>query len=490
MPRFLSCHWHLAFSLNSSSASVPIASRQRRLERQDRCPEDLAKAQSGMARKKIVSSATDRAPVSANQDVDITVAVPFDTQNMVISPDLKMAIYSGFMASSIDWPQVACSTGNCTWPVIPTLGVCGACVNTTNTIEVERTSGSKCAAVAPKNLSIEAECDTYDDLGGSGVWMASGPGSGDMFSSDDVPINGTSPNLIASFAGLRVGVNGTSRSVSDSVATECALWYCIQAHNISVQAGELRDEVMDTWHEAVAVDNPDESRGDKADSYADFYFTDAPETFNTDKDEVYFAVYWDHRRLRDYIGNTTDGLVRGNLNNYNGEGRSNRTGGDIVTGLFMNFGETDKFIDRLSKSMSNALRGQGWIGVRNPDEEEPWNYDGLKAQVKRKYEGTVYADQVTIVVRWGWITYLVALVALSIVFLIAQIVQTARQMDVRAWKDDPLAPMWLDLDATLKQEFRRGLENPKGAQEVVGERPVKVNRGEDGVPTGFRYKEA
>lgn len=46
-------------------------------------------------------------------------------------PAMKASIKTAIMMENIPDLPVSYSTGNCTWPTIPTLAVCGACINVT-----------------------------------------------------------------------------------------------------------------------------------------------------------------------------------------------------------------------------------------------------------------------------------------------------------------------------------------------------------------------
>ncbi|KAL2209850.1 hypothetical protein CC79DRAFT_463897 [Sarocladium strictum] len=412
---------------------------------------------------------------------------------MVISPEMRMAIFNGFMATSIDWPQVTCPSGNCTWPVVPTLGVCGTCVNVTETLKHEKISDDICTVGYGEDLLIEGFCepginpnDTAD------VWFTSGQGSGKVFDSRDTPVTGSAPNIIANFAGIRAQSTAfLEPEVGHAQATECALWYCVQAHEVSVHNGQLHEKVVDTWHEARETKDNDEDEY-SPENLADFLFVDGTDKFNADAQEAYFAVYWEQRRLRDYFGNTTQGVARGSIGVWQSEGRSNKTGGEFTAGFYIHFMEAEKWIDRIAKSMTNAIRTKGLVGTKVVDRDEALDdndYTRARDRVRKKLAGKVLTTQATIVVRWGWIAYLVALVVLSMAFLAAQIVQTAARVDIRPWKDDPLASLWLSISPDLKHNFRIGLEQPKGVAHVVGKMPVQVTRQQDGLPTGFHVKQ-
>jgi hypothetical protein len=408
---------------------------------------------------------------------------------------MRTAVFNGFMAPKIDWPQVTCPSGNCTWPIVPTLGVCGTCVNVTETLEHEKISDDICTVGYGENLVIEGYCEPGINSSDTApkVWFTSGQGSGKIFDSRDTPVSRSAPNLIANFTGLRAQpTDSLDPDVGHAQATECVLWYCVQAHELSVRNGQLHEKVVDTWHEARETKATDELEY-TPDNLADFVFVDGTDKFNSDAEEAYFAVSWEQKQLRDYFGNTAQGVVRGSsINVLQGEGRSNKTGGDFTTGFYINFMEAEKWIDRIAKSMTNAIRMKGLVGTKVLDRDEALDDNGAtraRDRVRNKLAGKVLTTQATIVVRWGWIAYLVALVVLSMAFLVIQIVQTTSRVDIRPWKDDPLASLWLSLSTELRRDFRTGLEQPRGVAHVVGKIPVQVTRQQDGLPTGFHVKQ-
>lgn len=70
----------------------------------------------------------------------------------------KAAIRNSFFASSISGLSIPCSTSNCTWPVVPSLAVCGECTDVSYT--------RNCVTLS--NLSSTQSC-TYTMESGTSV---------------------------------------------------------------------------------------------------------------------------------------------------------------------------------------------------------------------------------------------------------------------------------------------------------------------------------
>ncbi len=149
---------------------------------------------------------------------------------------------------------------------------------------------------------------------------------------------------------------------------------------------------------------------------------------------------------------------------------------DHTEGLHNGFDDVNSWMERLTRSMTNEVRLSG--------------LNASSGENDRYYRGTALSNQVVYTVRWFWLIYPAGLLALCVLYLSVVAAQTARMPGVRAWKDDPLVPLCLDLDAQLREVARMGLREPTGASKLVGRQPVRVTRGDDGFPAGFAVKEA
>jgi hypothetical protein len=68
--------------------------------------------------------------------------------------------------------------------------------------------------------------------------------------------------------------------------------------------------------------------------------------------------------------------------------------------------------------------------------------------------GDAWRSDTCMAVRWPWLAYPAALLALTVVFLLATIVQSASYSRNWVWKSSPLALLFHGLDTDLREKFR------------------------------------
>lgn len=405
----------------------------------------------------------------------------------MLSSDIKLSILNGAMGSAketIDPPQVNCPSGNCTWPLIPTLGVCGACIDATPSLQLEETADRFCNLTSPLGLWIEGNCSANPNLFPAIFFSRSQPEEPFSYKQH---VNTSSPNFIVDFAGLRTGYNQDgSRSFNNSQAAQCGLWYCLQTRNISVRSGELRDTLIDTYHDAEVTADVEISQPAFDGASKEFRFRNLPSELDA-KDEVYVGLWWQMTAIQSYFVFLTESFIRGSKDNYMSIGFSNQTGGLFVEGFYLNFDRLDTWIKRLATSMSNEVRTTGYIGLASSNYTDAQQVEESEASIKAGYSGKVFVNQAIIVVRWQWIIYPAALVAFSVLFLAIQIALTADRQDVKAWKDNPLVPLCLQVDPMLRTALYDGLDRPNGMEDVA-QRDVQISRDQKGLPIGFHLK--
>ncbi|KAI1161775.1 hypothetical protein F5B18DRAFT_662904 [Nemania serpens] len=346
----------------------------------------------------------------------------------------KLAIYNGFMSPTIAYPSASCPTGNCTWPIIPTMGVCGSCVNLTSEIKIVQSSSSYCV-VTVGSLNLTGSCDS-EQLDFMRVFTV-GPGSGRVFERVD-DIRSESPNLIGTFGALGLpGSKTLSSGLGGFVATECALWYCLQAHEVQVQFGETRDRVIRSWNRATSL-APGTTNGN-------ITFTSVPDEMNVNSTDLYGMPNMQLLGMSQYVNKT----FVGNVSADGGLGVI-APSTDFAEGMQRGLDDPNSWINRLARSMTNDIRlNQTVVGTST------------------QYDGITYTTGVIIIVRWPWIAYPASLVLLSLVYLVYIIIKTA-QLKVRPWKSDALLPLYLQLDSDLKAMAAEGVNKPDGIQERRG----------------------
>ncbi|KAJ0337342.1 hypothetical protein COL922a_006895 [Colletotrichum nupharicola] len=347
-------------------------------------------------------------------------------------PSTKLAIYEGYMAENFDFLQTTCPTGNCGWPIIPTLGVCGACVNTTDEIIIDGLGGS-CNVSTPPGIKFTGGCGNEWE----GTKFMVGAGSGKVFSLvPEAPDHSEAPHIIVDFGALGIppGVNNTMGPLHEGlVATDCALWYCLQAHKVSVVEGKLTDEIVKTWGKV------NESEGLES-----YNFLQAPsEPFHLDPDERYYIAQHQMSTVQDYLSNQN---IRGTVARYLPTYHSTT---DFADGMYIAFDDPVSWIERFAWSMTN---------------------------------------EVFVTVSWFWLTYPALIVLLTVVFLVFEATRTSFQKDIRSWKDDSMVPLCINLDERVREIARAGFIEPKGAMKLVGDHELRITRGANGFLTGFAPK--
>lgn len=307
-------------------------------------------------------------------------------------------------------------------------------MNLTSEIKIVQSSSSYCV-VTVGSLNLTGSCDS-EQLDFMRVFTV-GPGSGRVFERVD-DIRSESPNLIGTFGALGLpGSKTLSSGLGGFVATECALWYCLQAHEVQVQFGETRDRVIRSWNRATSL-APGTTNGN-------ITFTSVPDEMNVNSTDLYGMPNMQLLGMSQYVNKT----FVGNVSADGGLGVI-APSTDFAEGMQRGLDDPNSWINRLARSMTNDIRlNQTVVGTST------------------QYDGITYTTGVIIIVRWPWIAYPASLVLLSLVYLVYIIIKTA-QLKVRPWKSDALLPLYLQLDSDLKAMAAEGVNKPDGIQERRG----------------------
>ncbi|KAK4973205.1 hypothetical protein LTR28_011805 [Elasticomyces elasticus] len=319
-------------------------------------------------------------------------------------------------------------------------------------------------------LHASAKAVKYPDF--QSIFVA-GPGTNTIFR-NTAAVGGSQPHLILGnfiFIGQprnayfqRHADRKTSEplQISDLIAAECGLWYCLQAHDVGVSFGNIVQSHTDHWNEA-------QSRLDFND-VDKLNFTNIPASFNLDPGTVYGV----HRRAFRSIVAALDRLLQGevrvredpdNLDNPDAEFKFLTPDGsghsDSVQAVWNYADNLDTWISNLALSMSNHIRLTG------------------TAQVSKRYAGTAWASVVFVKVRWVYLTFPIAMVILSIAFWIFSVIETL-QSPAKPWKSSALAVLYARLDQELQNEAANGLLEEDDLGKYVHRRKVLLSDQEDG----------
>lgn len=315
-----------------------------------------------------------------------------------------------------------CSSGDCSWPPISTLGFCSACANITSSISMscrsDNTSflGHSCNYTLPNGLMIR------DDPRPSYSWFNT--------TVDDNPTSYSyyqhwDNSFIASLSILRFNVceqygkygpdgqpvpTPSASSLVDPIplALECIFYWCIIGYNTSVNDGVLYQNITGTWHGGTIVNNSESSELN----------------MSPPRDQ------WVDLGITQQTNFTAPTLVT-----------------DYVSGaIYMAFATPDDNMTFPPMSPLSNTDFKNYPSLFNYSTSEMTN--AFRTGCDDLVFGTANNLGLVTTVRWGWFALPVVAVSLTTVFLIW--VAASDQTDV--WKNSPLALLFYGLTDKDRQD--------------------------------------
>ncbi|KAK0836322.1 hypothetical protein LTR03_013789 [Friedmanniomyces endolithicus] len=366
--------------------------------------------------------------------------------NWVTDLNTVAAEYNGiFDYQNITAPAAQCSTGNCTWPIVPSLAVCGSCTDVTPAMDYS------CVGVPGDNQNC-----TYTLTVGS-TWSLAQPGY--TFSTSPTGSSATGDPVLAYIvvSDYRTPYYNNSKyayldtwlminaSLKGFTANVCGLWFCVQAYETSVSNGVPSQKIIGNWSETdISLDK----------SYGPVNFTNIPPDI---QQATPYSV--DAGVLVAFGQNpifSNDNVTYGSdsLTFYSYTSTTVRS--------LLSIADYASWIDLFALGMSNNVRSTG-----------------TSSTPPSTYAGTVLASLPFVHVRWAWLAFPAAMVAASLLFLAACIWQT-QYLRIEPWKGDALALLLASVDEDVERdavnrwrvERRRVWLKPAGGTAVFT-RPVE-----------------
>lgn len=388
-------------------------------------------------------------------------------------------MYSGILSESVPDVPISCATGDCTWPIIPTLGICGACMNMVDRLRVLPCSGSQgsegyCNFSIPGGMTLSKPRTLMEWNQTTPVFIA-GPGSDYIFNQTDVVgegyiKDGLSFNFIGQAysqfmytnRGMYSPGNETTFGQANVLAYECGLWYCLQARSVNSSNGIVEDVLINHRNSASQEVDGDLLPGDES-TLRPYNFQDDP-TFNVDNVSNYMVGVGSMAHLRHNLFGALTGSIT-----INAEDDVDYRGGDIpgenilstrdglgsaadcLHAAWTYVEDIDKWWARLAKSMTNNVRMNGFINADGNDRYAS-GISWTDADEDGRYAGTAWASVVFIHVKWLWLIFPAALVSLSTTFLVATMVASWHS-NLRPWKSFILPVLYTRLEDGLQEEW-------------------------------------
>ena len=246
---------------------------------------------------------------------------------------------------------------------------------------------------------------------------------------------------------------------SSIVASECALWMCVQAFEMSMVNPNQTQVVMQEFSQfrnSTAATTLGGTLG-----ISTIPLQDIPSTMNPRPHGNYTVGLGAYSAFKAYLSPTFNGSV--DLRE-----ESMISSSDVIEAIWTSTGDLDKWIKTVATSLTNAIRADKINGNQDA---------ALNAVQDAFYNGQAY--QLGYDVRWPWIILPVVLVVWSLIILVITMIKTARS-SVRAWKGSPLAILFMDVDDQIKNAAFGQLGVHNGLQKSVGRIKVKMEADREG----------
>ena len=375
---------------------------------------------------------------------------------------LRAAIYNSLLGlgTASSTLNINCPSGNCTFDLSDTLGFCSACSDVTAQVtkvcdeipKTDSTSGTNCTYTLPGNLNLEAVDEQVPDDFGSAeafspdfrrttnmsvlplhryetLW-ANDPEVVQSFEDPDYTISKPAKTLFQGVADPILGFGrilfGTSKNPASAIgsnvmptATECALYWCVQTLNTSIQNGVLNQTVVRTWSNSSANDTSDVYLS----PYTSGSYLGGRHTAND-----YYVSPMSNVPLARFLENAFNATLR--ALQMPGMGYTEEElldlsiySSDIAQALW-HVDDLDSLMNNLADRMTDALRNLYSDPVTDAADL-----------------GKVYTTQTYVHVTWPWLILPVALVIASCIVLLAAIISSSRHQTI-VWKSSSLAVLF------------------------------------------------
>lgn len=289
-----------------------------------------------------------------------------------------------------------------------------------------------------------------------------------------------------------IGYSINSLTPTSFSAYECALWWCVNAYQVSTHGSVQSTNIVYTQDILNASGYPSHSSEDYRGSpgnemmFHNLTFPPFPADVQTRLNLSAPAATIEYRlmtislvALRVYTMSVIQGT--GFL-----ESHATSASNDIVEAVWYaasSLASMDSWISRVALSLSNYIR-----------DSSPSTFVAVGSQTRAEFAGN--ATILGIVVRWPWFILPVVIVALSIMLLVAIMVQSAK-ISVGVWKGSWLMYLFCELSPDVKNlvkgehlgigrpawEANNGKEDQRGVMSVadlVRDVPVRLTQKEDG----------
>ncbi|EGX91852.1 arginase family protein [Cordyceps militaris CM01] len=385
-----------------------------------------------VARPIVFRNETERsAPANYRSEYWDNVEQRDESTSFTLQLSTKAAIYTGIIADEIPVLMPACSTGNCSWPIFPSLAVCGECT--------------------PK--SVMTECNgqgcTYSVSPSTSVIVLHGDGN-EAFRARPIKEHQSLKDQgnTAYLSVFEVVAASDFQSKTNSTAFECALWACMKAYDTSMNDGHLTQNVIALWNETqIEVETNAHLE--------EHVFVNVPKEMNTLQRSRHAISTRAVQTIRRFMDNLTDGWYEDNA------GRVNFSS-DWAEAIHDGVPAMSDWMEQLTLSLSNEFRRHGRMGDDH----------------STRYEGSATKLANFVKVKWLWMIYPPLCLTISIYYLFATILASVRD-NVAVWKGDSMPMLFSCIHPDILQLGASKMDTHKGLDEL-GRHGIALEKAESG----------
>lgn len=344
-------------------------------------------------------------------------------------PDMSGAVYTALYSTSLPDPDAfQCPESNCTYPITPTLAMCGKCHD------------------------LSSEIISTDALPGGGYLLQQGPElSGNVYMNMTSTVNASETNSFTDLNAMVVSfawINTTNTVGEQPTAGECALYPCVQEIQGDVTRGRLNETVVREW--TYVAPRPITNDTSVALGIWSYYMDIKVDTEGMDgpaaAKDFNFSIK-SFLSMREAIPPLLQGNMWGGSNSVEeGLYYSSTTMQTLYFTPDMN-----DLIDRLSTSMTMSIRRNPAPYVMPPYGNITENTPNVPFPIP-EYPGESVRQVIFIHIVWPWITLPAITVLFSNLFLIYAMVRTkqARKvLDIGIWRSSSLPILYHGLHADV-----------------------------------------
>ena len=405
--------------------------------------------------------------------------------------------------------EPSCPTGHCTFPQFQTLAVCSKCEDITRYIiwecfqyvpfedrsdegvallhslghndlqgNVNISSGIYCEYSSPNGSRLNK---TFDDDTSGGMAM-----SASLSAVSDAPPVHTITNFTS--IPTRASTDQGPMCESDSTATECFLYWCVNTLDVAVRNGHLSETLNNSWH---------------SDEF-DHWYPDIQEHDSEGSSGVPLAEMW---LVRGDLSPPTPDL-HGKVSNFTITRQASVALSilldrklEVSTSLTVNVVEVQSYptdhqqssietlrlflgrdlhlvFQTLAESMTRNVRNTALDLQRHGLNASEFNVSGVDL-----VHGTATAIVVYVSVRWGWLAFPITRLLMSLSFLSLVVWQPAHKR-LKIWKTSPLPLLFNQInlhqtDAESKE--REGKDKISDMEKVAKNYQVMLKDGTQGM---------